>query len=117
MSERGERMITEQIRLPNGFEGGPITVGTSRQALVFTGRTIRLVLQPKATNAGMIFVGGSTVATDGSNAVHALASNSPGLDFPYDDDLTPVYVVASQINQVLYVMALTRPHITGSDVT
>ena len=116
MSERGERMITEQIRLADGFDGGIFTVGTTRQQLVFNERTIRVHIRPSPTNGGTLFVGHVNVEPDGSNAVDMMINTSAPLDIPYDDNENPLYIVGSGPGQTFAVMALTRAHIVQGDV-
>lgn len=87
------------------FEGGKITVGTSAVEVTFTGATKAIHLEADHDNAGHIYQGKSNVASDGSNAVARLnAGESIGWD--YDDSTNPIYVVASQADQVAYKLAL-----------
>ena len=90
---------------PTDFEGDKVTVGATAIEVTFTGTPLAVHIQADHDNAGSIYIGPSSVANDGSNAVQRLdAGESTGWD--YNDTSNPVYVVASQADQVVYKLAL-----------
>jgi len=116
MSERGDRMITNQVRLPNNFEGARASVGVSAFPLVFSEDTVRIILQPSSNNAGTIFVGHDDVTSAGAAALHELTATSAALNIPYDDRDNPIYIVASVPGLIYHVLALTRSSLVGGHV-
>lgn len=85
--------------------GGKISVGLTAVEMTFTKRTKSIILTADASNTGTIYVGGSTVASDGSNAIIPLAAgDSVTIDF--DDNEYAIYAVASVASQYVWKGAI-----------
>ena len=83
---------------------GFVAVGTSAVELTFTGKTESIIISSAITNTGIIYVGKSDVASDGSNAV-AFLDVGESLVIDYDDSTNAVYVVSDTAAQSVMVGA------------
>jgi len=86
--------------------GGKVSVGTTAVEATFTGTpTHAIIIRADRNNTGLLFVGESNVASDGSNSLTYLeAGDSVTID--YDDVDNAVYVVATVASQNFYKGAL-----------
>jgi hypothetical protein len=94
------------ITAPTMIRGADVTVGTTPVELTFTGTTMSISIKAASTNTGIIYVGTSTVLSDGTNAIAELTADS-AISFDYNDGDLAVYVVASVAAQKIYKMGLT----------
>jgi len=92
-------VATESNQIQKNVEGGgKISVGTTPVEVSFTGSTKSIVITADKDNSGLIFVGKSDVASNGSNALTFLeAGDSITLD--YDDVDNALYVVSDTASQ------------------
>ncbi len=88
-----------------GFNGGPITVGTSIIELTFTGQTQAIGIQSDHDNVGIIWVGSDDITNSGNNAI---ARIGPGesLDIDLNDQDAALYVISDTASQKVYTFAL-----------
>ena len=78
--------------------GGKVAVGTTAVEATFSGTPKSVIITADKDNGGVLYVGKSDVASDGSNAMTFLqAGDSIALD--YDDTTNAIYVVASAVSQ------------------
>ena len=98
-------VVTNEVET-TGFNGGTVSVGTAAVELTFTGVTQSIMVTADHNNGTMIYVGPSSVAQDGSNAVTRL---DPGetLSVDLNDAAAPLYAVAGTTSQKVYKVALT----------
>lgn len=86
--------------------GGKISVGTSAVEVTFTGTpTESIIITADMDNTGILYVGKSNVATDGSNAFVPLFPNESAI-IDYNDSSNAVYVVGSAASQNFWKGAL-----------
>lgn len=89
-----------------GFNGGTVAVGTTAVELTFTGDTQSIMITSDKDNSGVVYLGGSAVASDGSGAITYLnADQSVTLDL--NDGDAPLYACGGTTGQKLYKLALT----------
>jgi len=85
--------------------GGQVSVGTSAVEVTFTGTTTSIIITADKDNSGLLFVGESNVASDGSNALTFLRATE-ALTIDYDDTDNAVYVVSDTTSQNFWKGAL-----------
>jgi len=90
---------------PTMVRGADVAVGTTPVELTFTGTTKSISIKAASTNTGIIYVGTSTVLSDGTNAFGELTADS-SLSFDYNDGDLAIYVVASIAAQKVYKMTV-----------
>jgi len=74
--------------------GGKISVGTTAVEITFTGATESIIISADSSNTGTLYVGKSSVADTGANAIAFLEAGE-SLTIDYDDSSNAVYIVAS----------------------
>lgn len=90
-----------------GIKGlGTVSVGTSAVELAFTETTMSIIVNASTGNTGVVYVGGATVQSAGTNSVAFLVAGE-SLTIDYDDSSVGVYVVASVAGQSVIAGALT----------
>jgi hypothetical protein len=105
-TEAKQDSIITQLTDSTMIRGADVTVGTTPVEVTFTGTTRSISIKAASTNTGVIYVGTSTVLSDGTNAVAELTADS-AVSFDYNDGDLAVYVVASIAGQRIFKMALT----------
>lgn len=85
--------------------GGKIAVGITPVEVTFTGTPSAIIITADSANTGTLYVGKSTVASDGSNAFVPLQAGE-SVTIEYDDTTNAVYVVASIAAQNFWKGAL-----------
>lgn len=98
--------ISLDITETTGFNGGPVTVGTSAVEMTLTGTTQAISIQSSHDNTGIIWIGASDVDSSGNNAVGRL---SPGqaVTLELNDASAAVYAVSDTASQTVFKLALT----------
>ena len=91
---------------PTGFNGAPVTVGTTAVELTFTGTTKSIAIKAASTNTGIIYIGKSNVTNLAANAVGELTADS-ALTIELNDAADAIYIVSDTAAQTGYKMALT----------
>jgi len=89
-----------------GYNGGPVTVGTTAVELTFTGSTKSVMIQSDPDNTGKIWVGGSNITNAGANA---MAQLEPGdaISVDLDDTSAALYAISDTASQNVFKLALT----------
>lgn len=79
--------------------GGKIAVGsTSAVEVTFSGTPTSIIIRADKDNTGLVFVGESNVANDGSNAFTFLDAGD-AVTIDYDDTTNAVYVISDTADQ------------------
>lgn len=81
--------------------GGKVSVGTTAVEVTFTGTTQSIIITADKNNTGLLFIGESNVASDGSNAMTFL-ERGDSLELDYNDSSNAVYVVSDTASQNFY---------------
>ena len=99
VSESNPLPVTSTNKTQSNLEGkGFFPVGISRVELDFSGSTESIIISAHISNTGIIYIGGSTVTNDGSNAV-AFLDVGESLSIDYDDSINAIYVVSDTADQ------------------
>lgn len=85
--------------------GGKVSVGTTSVEVTFTGTTKSIIITADSANTGVLYVGKSNVASDGSNAITYLSAGD-SVTIEYNDATNAIYVVASAASQYFWKGAL-----------
>lgn len=105
VNEDGSLNVSSVSHTSTDLEGlGRVTVGTTAIELTFSGTTEEITITAVIENTGVIYIGKSDVLSDGSNAAYPIY---PGVPFSkdYNDTDNPLYIVASEEDQVVVVGA------------
>jgi len=101
----GGTVDTDAIEVTD-FNGGSVAVGTAAVEMTFTGVTQSIMITADHANGTMVYVGGSTVAQNGSAALTSLwPGESVSMDL--NDGTAAVYAVGGTTGQKVYKSALT----------
>ena len=89
-----------------GFNGGPVTVGTTAVEMTFTGVTQSIMIQSDPDNTGRVWFGGATIDSTGANALGQL---EPGdaVTMDLNDAAAAVYAVSDTASQNVFKATLT----------
>lgn len=98
--------ILSELQDATGYEGAPVTVGTSAVELTFSGTTKSLSIQSDPDNTGIIWVGPSSIDSSGANAVKQLGAGD-SIDIDINDSSAAWYAVSDTATQTVYKLALT----------
>jgi len=77
---------------------GIVAVGTTAVEVAFTGTTQTIIISASTSNTGVLYVGKSDVASDGSNALVFLEAGE-NVELDFNDSTNAVYVVADTADQ------------------
>ena len=102
--DENDNVIKSPIRT-NMEGGGKISVGTTAVEVTFTGTTQEIIISADKDNTGVLYVGKSNVASDGSNAFCFLLAGED-ITLSYEDSDNAIYVVASTSSQNFWKGAL-----------
>jgi len=101
----GGTVSTDAVEV-TAFNGGSVAVGTAAVELTFTGVTQGIMITADHSNGTMVYIGGSTVAQDGSAALTSLwPGESVSMDL--NDATAAVYAVGGTTNLKIYKASLT----------
>jgi len=98
--------VTVDITETTGFNGGPVTIGTTAVEMTFTGTTQGIGIQADHDNTGTIWIGGATVDSSGNNAIRRLEAGE-AFDLDINDASAALYAVGSAASQKVFKLALT----------
>ena len=74
--------------------GGKVAVGTTAVEVTFVGLTTSIIITADKDNTGLLYIGKSNVASDGSNAMTYLNAGDT-ITIDYNDATNAIYVVGS----------------------
>ncbi len=86
------------------LEGAKVAVGTTAVEATFTGITESINIGADEDNTGTLYIGGSDVLSDGTNAKYYLNAGDE-ITIDYDDSTNAIYVVASVVSQNFWKLA------------
>ena len=89
-----------------GFNGAPVTVGTTAVEMTFTGVTQAIRIQSDSTNTGRVWIGASNVTNAGANAIGELMPGQ-AISVDLNDAAAALYVVSDTAAQNIFKWALT----------
>ena len=88
------------------FNGGTVAVGTTAVSLTFTGVTQSIMITASHSNSTTVYIGGSSVDSDGSAAITSIwPGESVSVDL--DDTNAPLYACGAAVGQKVYKFGLT----------
>ncbi|MHA1972962.1 MAG: hypothetical protein ACTSW1_08215 [Candidatus Hodarchaeales archaeon] len=99
--------VTTEDSIADNLEGGgKISVGDSAAVEVsFSGSTTSILITADKDNTGLLYIGKSNVANDGSNAITYLQAGDV-MTLDYEDSTNAIYVIASVAAQNFWKGAL-----------
>ena len=106
-TEAKQDEIIAGVEAATDTEGlGDITVGTDQVEISITGTPTKYIrIKADDDNTGIIYLGKTGVANDGSNDVLRLKSGDETI-IPYDDALNSIYVISDTTAQTINVGVL-----------
>lgn len=98
-------LITDAVEV-TGFNGGTVAIGTAAVELTFTGVTQSIMITADIGNSDVVYIGGSTVANDGANAITYLNADQ-NVTVDLNDADTPLYACGAAVGLKIYKVSLT----------
>ena len=87
------------------FNGGTVAIGTAPVELTFTGKTQSIMVTSDFANGTIVYIGGSTVAQTGANALTYLQPDQ-SVTLDLNDGTAALYAVGGTTGQKVYKVAL-----------